>query len=226
MYNVHVERSAGYSGIAFILLVLVGAFLPGTPPTPDAPASDVAMFLDTHRSTWLFAGWLGFPAAAFFLWFIVQFRAYLRLVPQLDDGLPAYLLTGGIVAGVIALLLSLVQIVMGFRPSAELGLPAIRVLYDIFNAGGALIFLPTSIIVFAASQSGRRHNSLPGGLVILGYVATAGAVISTLSVFFASGFFVMGGFATLILGLLPFAIWTIWASIVLIRAPRGEKTAQ
>ena len=225
MYNIHVERSAGYSGIAFILLVIVAAFLPGAPPAPDAPASDVATFLDTHHSTWVLAGWLGFPATAFLLWFIVQMRAYLRLVPQLDDGLPAYLLTGGIATGVIALMISLVQIVLAFRPSADLGLPSIRVLYDIFNAGGAMIPLPTSIVTFAASQSGRRHNSLPSGLIILGYVATIGAVISTLSVFFSSGFLVMGGFGTLILGLLPFAVWTIWSSIVLIRAPRGERAA-
>ncbi len=222
MYNVRVERSAGYAGIAFIVLVIVAALLPGTPPTPAAPASDVATFLDAHRSVWLFCGWLGLPAVAFFLWFIVQLRAYLRLVPQLDDGLPTYLFAGGVVGGMVALLLSLVQIVLGFRSSAELGLPAIRVLYDVFNAGGALIFLPTSVIVFAASHSGRRHKSLPGGLVIMGYIATAGAIISTLSVFFATGFLAMGGLGTLIIGLLPFTIWTIWTSIVLIRTPRGE----
>jgi len=225
MYNIHVERSAGYSGIAFIVLVLIGTLIPGIPPKTEAPVADVATFLNAHGSTWLLAGWLGFPAAAFFLWFVVQLRAYLRLVPQVDDGLPAYLLTGGIVATVFALLLALIQIVMAFRTPSELGLPTIRILYDIFNAGGALIFLPTSIVTFAASQSGRRHNSLPNGLVIWGYLATIGAFISTLTVFSASGFFAMGGLATLILGLLPFAIWTIWASIVLIRTPRGERVS-
>jgi hypothetical protein len=225
MYNVRVERSAGYAGIAFIIVVIIAAVLPGAPPTPDAPASDVAAFLDAHHSVWLLSGWLSLPATAFFLWFIVQLRAYLRLVPQLDDGLPTYLLTGGVASGALVLVLSLVQIVMGFRPSSELGLPIIHVLYDVFNAGGALIFLPTSIMTFAASQSGRRHNSLPGGLVIVGYIATIGAVISTLSVFVASGFFVMGGFGTFIFGLLPFAVWTIWTSIVLIRNPHGGLAA-
>jgi hypothetical protein len=225
MYNVRVERSAGYAGIAFIILVIVAALLPGTPPAPDAPAGDVAAFLEVHRSMWLLSGWLGLPATAFFLWFIVQLRAYLRLVPQLDDGLPTYLLTGGVTAAALALLLSLVQIVMGFRPPSEFGQPAIRVLYDIFNSAGAVISLPTSIVTFAASQSGRRHNSFPGGLVVLGYIATIGALISTLSVFVPNGFFVMGGLGTLILGLLPFTIWVVWASVVLIRIQRGETAA-
>ncbi|HEV7180380.1 MAG TPA: hypothetical protein VGN11_10930, partial [Candidatus Baltobacteraceae bacterium] len=123
MYNVRVERSAGYAGIAFIALVIISAFLPGTPPTPAAPVADIATFLDAHHSIWLLSGWLGLPAAAFFLWFIVQLRAYLRLVPQVDDGLPTYLLAGGITGGVFALLLSLVQIVLGFRSSSEFGLP-------------------------------------------------------------------------------------------------------
>lgn len=225
MYNVHVERSAGYAGIAFIVLLVVAALIPGAPPTPDAPVADVAAFLSAHRPEWLLAGWLGIPGVAFFLWFIVQLRAYLRLVPQLDDGLPAYLLTGGIAGGMLALFLALVQIVMGYRTPETFGLPALRVLYDVFNAGGALIFLPTSIVTFAASHSGRRHNSLPGGLIILGYIAAIGAAVSTLSVFVGSGFFVMGGYGTLIIGLLPFVIWTVWTSMVLIRAPHGVEAA-
>jgi hypothetical protein len=36
----------------------------------------------------------------------------------------------------------------------------------------------------------------------------------------------MGGLGTLLFGLLPFTVWIIWSSLVLIRAPReGQKTA-
>jgi hypothetical protein len=226
MYDVHVERSAGYSGIAFIVLVIVGVFLPGVPPPPYAPAAAVAAYLDAHNAMWMLSGWLLFPETAFFLWFVVQLRAYLRLVPQVDDGLGTYLLVGGVVGGMLALLTGIDQLVLGFRPSAELGEPAIRILYDVFNACGAMIFVPTAIMTVAASQSGRRHGSLPAGLVAWGYLAALGAAISTLSVFFRTGFFVMGGLGTLLFGLLPFTVWIIWSSLVLIRAPReGQKTA-
>lgn len=226
MYDVHVERSAGYAGIAFVVLVLLGSFLPGVPPPPDAAPATVGAYLDAHRTMWQVAGWLVFPQLAFFLWFVVQLRAYLRLAPQIDDGLGTYLLVGGIVAAGFAALIGVSQVVLGFRAATDLGLPAIRVLYDIFNAAGALILGPAAIMMVAASNSGRRHASLPSGLVLLGYIAAIGAIVGTLSVFFQSGFLAMGGIGSVIVGLLPFALWILWSSIVLIRAPRsGEKAA-
>lgn len=224
MYDVRVERSAGYAGIAFIITVIVAGLLPGFPPPPDATIGSVDAFLVDHHATWLVAGWLVVPESVFFLWFVVQLRAYLRLVPQIDDGLPTYLLIGGIFGGIVAVLAGMDQILLGFRPPAYIGDPAVQVLYDAFNCLGTLIFIPTMIMTFAASQSGRRHGSLPSGLVVTGYVATAGAALSTLTVFWKTGVFAMGGIATIVLGLLPFSVWIVWASLVLIRAPRSGQS--
>jgi hypothetical protein len=221
MYNVAVERSAGWSGIAFILIVLVSSFLPGVPPTPDTAPATVGAWLDAHHTMWMLGAWLSFPAVAFFLWWLVQLRAFLRLVPQIDDGLPTYMLGAGIVASALVILISLTQIVLGMRPSAERSPQAIGVLFDTFNAGGAMIFIPSTIMVFAASHSGRRHGSLPVPLCYLGYLSAIGCAISTLTVFSTTGFMAIGGAGTIILGLLPFAIWVIWTSAVLIRAPRS-----
>ena len=224
MYDVRVERSAGYAGIAFIIIVIAAALLPGLPPPPDASIGTVDAFLDAHHTMWMFSSWLVVPEGVFFLWFIVQLRAYLRLVPQLDDGLPTYLLAGGVFGAVVGGLAGLDQLLLGFRPPAYIGDPIVQTLFDAFNGLGTLIFIPTMIMTFAASQSGRRHGSLPSGLVLLGYVATLGAAVSTLTVFWKTGFFAMGGLATLVLGLLPFSIWVIWSSLVLIRAPRSGQT--
>ncbi len=221
MYNIAVERSAGWSGIAFIVIVIVAAFLPGAPPPPDAPPSTVGAFIDAHHAMWMLAAWLTFPAVAFFLWWLIQLRAYLRLVPQIDDGLPTYMLAGGVVAAAIVIVTAVVQLVLGMRPSTERSPQVIATLYDMFNASGAMIFIPSAVVVLAGSHSGRRHQSLPVALVYLGYLATLGAAIATLSVFSTSGFMAIGGLGTLVLGLLPFAIWVIWTSLVLIRAPRS-----
>ena len=221
MYNTAVERSAGWSGIAFIIIVIVAAFLPGAPPPPDAPPLTVGAFIDAHHAMWMLAAWLTFPAVAFFLWWIVQLRAYLRLVPQTDDGLPTYMLVGGVVAAAIVIVTATIQIVLGMRPSAERSPQVVGMLYDSFNAFGAMIFIPSAVVLLGASHSGRRHQSLPAGLAYLGYLATVGCAIATLSVFSTSGFMAIGGIGTLIIGLLPFAIWVIWTSVVLIRAPRA-----
>lgn len=227
MYNVAVERSAGWSGIAFIIIVIVAAFLPGAPPPPDAPPATVGAFIDAHHAMWMLAAWLTFPAVAFFLWWLVQLRAYLRLVPQVDDGLPTYMLAGGVVAAAIVIVTATVQVVLGLRLSAERSPQIIGLLYDSFNALGAMVFIPSAVVVLGASHSGRRHQSFPPALAYLGYLATLGSAIATLSVFSTSGFMAIGGIGSLIIGLLPFAIWVIWTSVILIRAPRtGEARAR
>ncbi|MBV8636487.1 MAG: hypothetical protein JO322_00240 [Candidatus Eremiobacteraeota bacterium] len=225
MYNVAVERSAGWSGIAFIIIVIVAAFLPGAPPPPDASASDVGAFIDAHHSMWMLAAWLTFPAVAFFLWWLVQLRAYLRLVPQIDDGLPTYMLAGGVVAAAIVIVTGTLQIVLGMRLSTERTPQIVEMLYDSFNAFGATIFIPSTVVLFAASHSGRRHQSLPAALAYFGYLATIGCAIATLSVFSTSGFMAIGGIGTIVIGLLPFAIWVVAVSIVLIRAPHSAPVA-
>jgi len=103
MYNVRVERSAGYAGSAFVVIPAIGLFLYGIPPLSTWPAGAIADFVLVHRGLWLFGAWLTLPESAFFFWFIVQLRAYLRMVPGLDDGLPSYMLMAGVAAGIMAL---------------------------------------------------------------------------------------------------------------------------
>ncbi len=225
MYNERMERSAGWSGIAFIVMVLLAAFLPGVPPPPDTPSPVLSAWLDGHRMLWTLGGWLIFPGVAFFLWWLVQLRAYLRLAPQIDDGLPTYMLTGGILAAVVVTLAATVQVVMGLQPAAVFGPQVVQMLFETFNALGAMVFIPSTVVVFAASHSGLRHQSLPRGLAYWGYLTSVGCAISTLSVFSISGFMAVGYVGTVVLGLLPFAIWVLGVSVAMIRAPRSGQNS-
>ncbi len=114
---------------------------------------------------------------------------------------------------------------LAFHPAAALGDNVIRMLYDFYNLLGALFIVPLIATVFAASHSGRRHASLPTGLVGWGYLTALLMAITTLSIFFTSGFLALGGIGSLLLAIVPFIVWVIWVSIVLIRAPRGAAEA-
>ncbi|MDP9018261.1 MAG: hypothetical protein M3N19_08065, partial [Candidatus Eremiobacteraeota bacterium] len=160
MYNVRVERSAGYAGIAFVIISAIGLFLYGIPPLITWPASAIADFVIAHRGLWLFGAWLTLPESAFFFWFIVQLRAYLRTVPGLDDGLPSYMLMAGVAAGIMALMTAMLQATLGFRPN-DIGLPAVRLLFDTYTMSSVFIFIPLTVMVFAASHSARRHGTFP-----------------------------------------------------------------
>ena len=221
MYNVRVERSAGYAGIAFIVLSAVGVFLPGIPPPPSASPIDVSAFVGSHHTTWLFSAWIGFPAVAFFLWFSVQLRAFLRMTPGQDDGLPTYMLAAAIAMSTMILVDVTAQILLGWLSAAQLDAPTIRLLWTFFNAGAAVMFAPATIVVFTASHSARRHASMPSWANYWGYLAALGCGVASLSIFFSSGFLQMAGAGSLLIGLLPFSIWVILASITLIRHPKA-----
>ena len=80
MYNQHVERSAGFAGIAFVIVLALAAALPGIPPLAAAAPREIGDYIATHRIMWLISAWLALPLSAFFLWFVVQLRAFLRLM--------------------------------------------------------------------------------------------------------------------------------------------------
>jgi hypothetical protein len=218
MYNVHVERSAGYAGIAFVVISVIGLFLYGIPPLITWPAADIASFVEAKRNLWLFGAWLTLPESAFFMWFIVQLRAYLRMVPGLDDGLPTYMLIAGIGAATVALLTAMLQATLGFRPQ-DIGLVSVRLLFDTYTMCSVFIFIPLTIMLFAASHSARRHATFPMWLVYLGYLASIGAAIKSLSVFFTAGFMALGGVGSMVFGIAPLMIWLVAVSLVLINLP-------
>lgn len=219
MYNVHVERSAGYAGIAFVVISVIGLFIYGVPPNVGTPAGGLEDFIASHRGTWLFGAWLTLPESAFFIWFIVQLRAYLRAAPGLDDGLPTYMLISGVGAAALALVTAMLQATLGFRPQ-DIGLASVRVLFDTYTMASVFIFVPLTIMVFAASHSGRRHGTFPGWIIGLGYLAAAGAAIKTLSLFFTQGPMQLGGVGSMIFGILPLMVWLLAVSWVLIQLPR------
>ena len=104
MYNIHGERSGGYSGIAFAVCILIAALLPGLLPDPAAPANEIVSSFQAHRQQYLTAMWFDFPAIAFFLWFAVGLRAYLRQAEGQDEGLPTYALAAAIATAAVALI--------------------------------------------------------------------------------------------------------------------------
>jgi|SRR5579884_1179563 len=221
MYNQRVERSAGYAGILFIVLIFVQIFAPGIPPPSESTPADIGAFMAAHRTAWLFANWLTFPVVVLFLWFAVQLRAFLRLAPQVDDGLPTYALAGAIATAGAEVVWASISMTLAFHPASALGDNVVRALYDVNNLLGAMFTAPLVATMFATSHSGRRHGSLPAALVWWGYLSALLMGISTLSIFFTDGFLALAGVGALAIGFLPFAVWTVWISIVLIRVPRG-----
>ena len=97
MENVHAERSAGWSVLCYVAVLVAVTLLTNGMPAIDTKTSDAALAIDAHRFSLLWGAWLTFPATAFFLWFLVGLRSYLRWAPGRQEGLPTFAMIAGIV---------------------------------------------------------------------------------------------------------------------------------
>lgn len=226
MENVHAERSAGWSALAYVAVLVVATLLTAGMPAIDVRASDAALTIDAHRTTFLLGAWLTFPAAGFFLWFLTGLRTYLGNAPGRQEGLPTFAVLAGVVMIAMSLFAAALQTAALYQPPdvyAANGLIAVSNAF-VFAQGG-LGYAPVAIFLFGAAHSMRRHASAPQWLATLGYVAAAGAAISTLSVFFSAGSMAPGGVASAVIGAFPAAAWLVATGLELIQNKRGSASS-
>lgn len=226
MENVHAERSAGWSVLCYVGILIVVTFLNNALPQPYMKASDIAIALDARHFSQLLATWLMFPAAAFFLWFLVGLRSYLSAAPGRQEGLPTFALIAGVLMVSTSLWAAMLQATALYAQPEAFSDNGLASIYDAFVfVKDALGFAPVAIFLFAAAHSMRRHHSAPQWLATLGYVAAAGAAIATLSIFIPYGPMVPGGPAPQIFGALPAGVWLIATGVMLIQNKEGSAAA-
>lgn len=226
MDNVHAQRSAGWSVLCYVAVLIVVTFLTAGMPAIDMKSSDAALVIDAHRYSLLWGAWLTFPATLFFLWFLVGLRSFLQSAPGRQEGLPTFAMIAGIVMAGTSLWAAMLQSAAIYLPPETFQDNGLAGIYDAFVfVQGGLGYAPVSIFLFASAHSMRRHASAPSWLATLGYLAAAGAGIATLSIFFAYGPMAPGGPAPGIVGAVPAAIWLILTGLVLIQNKRGSAAA-
>src|SRR6476661_1564421 len=137
------ERYAAAAGIAFVVLVLASAFLPGVPPATDDPVSDIHAFYADHRTALLLATYLGGLATIFSLWFLSGLRSVLRRAEG-GGGTFANLMFGaGIVTNAISLVGAMPATVLAFNAGRDDA--TIRLFFDLSNMFFALIMFPWAL---------------------------------------------------------------------------------
>jgi hypothetical protein len=216
--NIHAERSAGWSVLCFVVLTVGSIALFGQPPDVATAPSVQAAFMTAHRTAILWSAWLTFPAAGFFLWFLVGLRSFLRKAPGPQEGLPAFAFGAGIVLTAVAFLTAFLQTALAYVPPTVYVADGLSALYAAFVfATTGLGWAPLAIFLFAAAHSMRRHGSVPPGLAMLGYFAAFTAAVAAFSIFFSAPMLSPTGRATVVLGAVPATLWFVGVGIALLR---------
>ena len=224
MENVYAERSAGWSVLCYVGVLILATFVSNGLPSLVSRPGEAALAIDSHRFGALCAAWLTFPAGAFFLWFLVGLRSYLSHAAGRQEGLPTFAMLAGVVMVTTSLVAASLLTAAAYATPDVFKANGLAGAYDayIFTQGG-LGYAPVSIFLFAAAHSMRRHERAPSWLALLGYLAALGAAFATLSIFSTGIGTSPGEIGPGLIGAVPSAVWLVATGLVLIlQSNRGS----
>src|SRR5712691_6831447 len=95
------QKYALVGGPIFVVLAIVGAFLAGSPPAPDASTAKINSFLADHHRAIKTGGLLGLLAAIFIVWWFATLWRYMFDVEGRRPRLAIISLGGLVLAGAV-----------------------------------------------------------------------------------------------------------------------------
>jgi hypothetical protein len=203
-------RLGGIAAVVFVVLILITAFAPGSPPSADDTVTKLREFLVDHRGTLLFSNFLALIAVPFVLWFGVVFREVVR-GDRTSSALGTFSLAGLLITAPAALIGGALSVAPVYVDGA-----AERVSDDTLQAlfsAQSLCFGATSagIAAFAlgAGLAIRRTGVLPAYTMWLAFLAVLGNIVAMFSTLGAGASNI--GFT----GLLTFALFLLVTGITM-----------
>jgi hypothetical protein len=207
------ERLAASSGIGFVILLVVGSLIPGSPKKYSASAADIATWLHDKHKALLIAAILFGLAYVFFLWFLASFAGTFRAAGEqrlatVIYGAGVALITIGAVSDGIMVALSR-EVSMGADPNT------LKLLYGIDNFLYGRMFWIATAIALAVAIANSRAKALPDWFGWLSYAGAAVFVIGGLSEK-TKGFFSPTG-GMVMITFIVFLAWILIASVLLVQ---------
>jgi hypothetical protein len=208
------ERSLALAGIVFVVLSLISAFLPGSPPKPDDSAAKIVKFVADNNDQLRWAGFVGALGAIVLLGWL---GAVWRTMRRAEGGVPLLAVgaaLGAVFAAALFTVAGVIMSIVAIVGPAGIGPQGTRFFYLLFNGLGAAGAIALALFVGSFSSVIISTAVLPrvmgwlGALIALVLLVSGGAVASTRNVFFVLGFI---GFAGV-------AIWVVIISILMFRA--------
>ncbi|HEX8099046.1 MAG TPA: hypothetical protein VF660_02460 [Actinomycetota bacterium] len=210
------DQIAAATGIAFVVLLVIGRLIAGQPPDVSAKPGEIRRYFVDHQSGLLLQGFLLGLAGVFFIWFAGTLRAFLRAAEGGAGRLSA--ISFGSAIGVLATFGPTVALSQTLTSSVARGSPPLaHALYELSFWFGDLVAFPVAVFIGAAALSAGRTRALPS------WLAWGGLVVAGLSLLQGFDFFVRGtdffqpngflGYVNYFLGLL----WVLAASVLLLQ---------
>ena len=203
------EQYGALAGLIFVVLVVVGALITGSPPSPDDSVAKIGKYYTDHTGTIRTGAFLTGLGSAAFLWFLGSVWATLRRSD--DTRRLATIATGGGIVGLItavtafALNAAVALAVEQGRESVQLVNP--KFIYVLSGVVGGMGNFGIAVFVVAVGVAALRTGVFPAALgwaslvIALGWVVAGLVVLTTSTAIFALGFIV-------------FLVWLAWVLVI------------
>ncbi len=219
----HELRWGGFAGLAFVVLALLGKFLPGNPPTVDALEGTITGFLIDARTSMLIGALMWTAAAGLIIWFAAAFAEAIRERDERSD-VHLALLAGSVLVGAAIFVTAGLTAATAFSIDGR-GAAITVMLYELTAVMTTMIGFAATLPLAAAGIGVLRTQLMPNWL---GYLALLAAVVSfagAFGVFASDGVFVAGGTLMTTVPLLVSAVWIACAGGYMVREHLPEVTA-
>jgi hypothetical protein len=190
------EWLAPLTGVAFVVVLIIGFLVSGEPPDVKNPAQEIVdHYVDNKDSVQIGVG-LELIAAALLLFFAGYLRKVLRAAPGEGGMLPAVALAGATVMAAGAALDGTISFVLA-ESAGDIEPAAVQALQAIWDNDWPPIALGAAVLLLASGLSIALYGALPRWL---GWVAILLGVIGLTPIGFVS--FLGGGIWILIVSVL------------------------
>ena len=213
------ERWGAWAGIAFVVLVLITAFLPGSPPKPSDSAVKITKYFVDKSDEIRITTYVGGLATIAILFWLGALWRFMRTA----EGPGPMLATSAVAAGAVAAALNAVGgIVFGtvaiLKLQSGIDDKSIRFFYVLGNdfavAGGFAVIVMLAAVSFLVLRSDLMPKWVAalGGVTIVLFFVAGGGVTSTKDFLL----YVLLG------ALVLFSVWIVVVSIMMMKAAKGS----
>ena len=206
MDDVKWERIGAAAGVLFVILVLIGSFLPGeSPPAVDDSARDIAKYFHGHSGAIQAGAFIAGLGAIALLWFLGSLWSRLRR-PEGTRRLATIAAGGGVVTIGLVLIGFAMNATIALRLES-LGVLGARFFYTLSSVVISMASFSIAALVIATSAAAMRSKVFP---VWLGWV---GAVLGLLWVIAGLGV-ATDNSGIFTLGFIAFLLWLVWILVI------------
>jgi hypothetical protein len=209
------ERYAALGGFAFVILNVIGGFLPGPPPAVDDSSQKIATYFKDHAGAIKISQLLAGVGTIGLLWWL---GSLWRMMSRAENERPRLAIVAAVslgMAGVLAMMSGVfVAETAIYIDSADTGAKSLFTL-SIVTVSGAGFFIVAFLSAVCALN--YRTKMMPMWTSYLGWLAAAGFLFSTGGM--ASGRNLFG-----VVGFVSFLVWCVWVLAVSTFMWRGAST--